>query len=300
MCLAEDTGTLGHVETILILVCGRAPECSLAGLNHVCIDLIRKHSTPTTARNDTPYSPVSPCSQGLLTWRHLWLTSALGKQTDTQTGMMSIMHATPTNPLDVETFAEPAQQRRFAAAMHRIAADRPPGVPVRVYISAAPRTRNNPKWENWLAQITDELPDGVQILHYGSLFSEDRPYDWETVADDLDGLVVVGKQKRPGSRVNLLGPIARLELRSLVARKPALLYGHNLGLIPVIDCKSQVLAPEDAPRLKLIAPKRWRKDDSPTLHAALRALRPRSTDAGTDHDIDVPRHLIHPFAAPPR
>ncbi|WP_150112976.1 hypothetical protein [Streptomyces violaceusniger] len=210
------------------------------------------------------------------------------------------MHATPTNPLDVETFAEPAQQRRFAAAMHRIAADRPPGVPVRVYISAAPRTRNNPKWENWLAQITDELPDGVQILHYGSLFSEDRPYDWETVADDLDGLVVVGKQKRPGSRVNLLGPIARLELRSLVARKPALLYGHNLGLIPVIDCKSQVLAPEDAPRLKLIAPKRWRKDDSPTLHAALRALRPRSTDAGTDHDIDVPRHLIHPFAAPPR
>lgn len=214
MCLAEGTGTLCHVETILILVCGRAPECSLAGLNHVCIDLIRRHTTPTTARNGTPYSPVSPCPQGLLTRRHLWLTPALGKQTGALTGMMSIMHATPTTPLDVETFADPAQQRRSATAMRRLAADRFPGAPVRVYISAAPRTRNNPKWAGWLTQIAEELPEGVEILHYGSLFSEDRPYDWEAVADDLDGLVVVGKQKRPGSRVNLLGPIARLELRS--------------------------------------------------------------------------------------
>lgn len=187
---------------------------------------------------------------------------------------MSIMHATPTNPLDVETFAKPAQQRRFAAAMERIAANRSPGTPVRVYISAAPRTMNNPKWDSWLAQIAAELPNGVEILNYRNTFTDDRPYDWEPVAEKIDGLVVVGKQKRPGSRVNLLGPIARLELRSLIARSPVLLYGHNLGLIPIIDCQSQLLAPKDVPRLKLIAPKRWQRD-SPTLQAALDALRPK-------------------------
>ncbi|MGW6145297.1 hypothetical protein ACWFR4_45870, partial [Streptomyces sp. NPDC055140] len=139
--------------------------------------------------------------------------------------MMSIMHATSTDSLDVETFANPVQQRRFAAAMGRIAADRTPGTPVRVYVSAAPRTMNSPKWDSWLEQITSELPSGVEILHYRNTFGEDRAYEWGQLAETLDGLVIVGKQKRPGGRVYLLGPVARLELRSVVARKPVLLYG---------------------------------------------------------------------------
>ncbi|WP_257980911.1 hypothetical protein [Streptomyces sp. CB02959] len=218
-----------------------------------------------------------------------------------RTGMMSSMHATPTDSdsLDVETFANPVQQRRFATAMERIASARAPGNPVRIFVSAGPRAMNGPKWDNWLALIAESLPDGVEILHYRQVFNDDRPYDWGSIVEDLDGLIIVGKQKRPGSRVYLLGPIARLELRSLVARKPVLLYGHNLGLIPVIDCKSQVLAPEDAPRLKLIAPKRWRKD-SATLQAALHALTPASEDTSTGQHTNVVDHLAHPFAAPPR
>lgn len=211
--------------------------------------------------------------------------------------MMSSMHETPTDPLDVETFANPTQQRRFALAMERIAADRAPGTAVRVYVSAAPRTMNSPKWGSWLEQIAEQLPDGVEVLHYRNVFTHGRPYEWDNLAEEIDGLVVVGKQKRPGSRVNLLGPIARLELRSLIAQKPVLLYGHNLGLIPVIDCKSQILTPEDAPRLKLIAPKRWRRDTD-TLKAALRALAP-AAEATVEERVTAATHLAHPFAAPP-
>ncbi|MEU7158851.1 hypothetical protein [Streptomyces chrestomyceticus] len=224
------------------------------------------------------------------------LARSLRRGCSTMTGMMSGMHVTPTDadPLDVETFATPLQQRRFAAAMERIAADRAPGTPVRVYVSAAPRTMNSPKWDNWLAQITEELPDGVEVLHYRGVFN-DRPYDWDSLVQEIDGIVMVGKQKRAGSRVYLFGPIARLELRSLVASKPVLLYGHNLGLIPVIDCKSQVLPPEEAPRLKLVAPKRW-QPKSKTLKAALTALNPDSA-AKEKHTI-VRNHLAHPFVAP--
>ena len=76
-----------------------------------------------------------------------------------------------------------------------------------------------------------------------------------------------------------------------------LAHAHSQGLIPVIDCQSQVLAPEKAPRLKLIAPKRWNQA-SITLQAALSALRPASRE--TEQRIDEQGHLAHPFAAPPR
>ncbi|WP_372412485.1 hypothetical protein [Streptomyces luteireticuli] len=207
------------------------------------------------------------------------------------------MQKTPTDdPLDVATFSTPVQQRRFVTAMGRLAADRDPGTPVRVYVSASPRAMNGPKWDSWLAQIAEELPAGVEILHYRNTVTDDRPYNWESLAEHLDGLVVVGKQKRAGSRVYLLGPIARLELRSLIAQKPVLLYGHNLGLIPAIDCKNQVLPPGDAPRLKLIAPKRWQQDTT-TLKAALCALTPVGVEAGEGERTAAPGHLAHPFAA---
>lgn len=214
---------------------------------------------------------------------------------------MSSMHETPpepTDPLDVETFAQPAQQRRFVAAMAKIAASRAGGTSVRVFVSAGPRTMNGSKWDSWLAQITEELPAGVEVLHYRNVFSAGRSYDWEGFADSLDGLVIVGKQKRPGSRVYLLGPVARLELRSMIAQKPVLLYAHNLGLIPVIDCQNQVLSPSHAPRLKLIAPKRWRRDTS-TIKAALGALAPAGAKPADQGDRGpLPGHLLQPFAAP--
>ncbi|KMS74207.1 hypothetical protein ACM01_14905 [Streptomyces viridochromogenes] len=197
------------------------------------------------------------------------------------------------DPLDVETFASPEQQRRYVAAMNRIAAERRPGAPVRVYVSTAP---DDPNWERWLRRITEDLPDGVEVLHYRSAF-EAAPYDWDALVEQLDGLVVIGRPKRLGSRVHVLGPVARLELRSLVAQKPVLLHTHNLGLIPVVDCKSQVMPPDAAPRLKLIAPKRWRAD-SRTLDAALAALRPSSAEGGNDLPVDGPGHLASPFAVP--
>ncbi|GGX58883.1 hypothetical protein [Streptomyces chartreusis] len=199
----------------------------------------------------------------------------------------------PDDPLDVDTFARPEQQRRYVAAMRRIAAERRPGSPVRVYVSIAP---DDPHRERWLKRITEDLPEGVELLHYRTVF-EGGDYDWDAFVGQLDGLVVIGRPKRLGSRVHILGPVARLELRSLIAQKPVLLFTHNLGLVPAIDCKSQVMPPADAPRLKLIAPKRWRRD-SRTLQAGLSALRP----AGLAMQDPEPRrtgqdHLLAPFAA---
>jgi len=213
--------------------------------------------------------------------------------------MMSGMHATQKprhdDPLDVETFARPEQRRRYIAAMNRIAVDRSPEASVRVYVSASPTTVNDSNWERWLRRITEDLPDGVELVHYRTAFEGDS-YDWDTLAGQLDGLVVIGRPKRLGSRVHILGPVARLELRSLVARKPVLLFTHNLGLVPVVDCMSQVMPPSDAPRLKLTAPKRWNRDSS-TLEAALDALRPPGPARPEREPLrSEPTHLVTPFA----
>jgi hypothetical protein len=214
--------------------------------------------------------------------------------------MMSGMHATQKprqdDPLDVETFARPEQRRRYVAAMNRIAAERCPGTPVRVYVSAGPKTVNDSNWPRLLERITEDLPDGVELLHYRTAFEGDS-YDWDTFAGQLDGLVVIGRSKRLGSRVHILGPVARLELRSLIASKPVLLFTHNLGLVPAIDCMSQVMPPSEAPRLKLVAPKRWSRD-SATLHAALNALRPiGATGQEAELRERAQAHLVAPFAA---
>lgn len=71
MNLAEGTGTLDHVETIPMKVCGRAPECSLAGPNHVCTDLIHRHSTPLATHRGTLKTTVSIVSAAFLTSRQL-------------------------------------------------------------------------------------------------------------------------------------------------------------------------------------------------------------------------------------
>ncbi|MFC5150003.1 hypothetical protein ACFPP6_35770 [Streptomyces aureoversilis] len=180
--------------------------------------------------------------------------------------MMSSMQTAPTDSLELDravpTFARAVQQRRYAATMEQIAARRAPGRPVKVYVSAGPRAMASPKWDTWLEDIAAQLPDGVELLHYRNTVTDSRPSDWDPLADSIDGLIMVGKQKRPGGRVYLLGPVACLELRSLIATQPVLLYAHNLGLIPAIGCKSMPC--ETAPRLKLIAPKRWQRDSPPS------------------------------------
>jgi hypothetical protein len=55
------------------------------------------------------------------------------------------------------------------------------------------------------------------------------------------------------------------------------------------------MAPPEAPRLKLIAPKRWSRD-SATLQAALDALRPADNGQGPEGHRDTGDHLAAPFA----
>ncbi|MGW6145296.1 hypothetical protein ACWFR4_45865, partial [Streptomyces sp. NPDC055140] len=69
--------------------------------------------------------------------------------------------------------------------------------------------------------------------------------------------------------------------------------------IPVIDCRSQVLAPPTAPRLKLIAPKRWRKG-SDTIRAALGALTPTGAGMEPEHRTCGSDHFAHPLGTPPQ
>ena len=265
------------------------------------MDLIHGHGTPLRSHNDTPVPLVSPIGERVLTERQNPRATRPCSTPAVPPGIMSGMHASQKprqdDHLDVETFARPEQQRRYIAAMDRIAAERRCDTPVRVYVSAAPKTVRDSNWQRWLKRITEDLPEGVELVDYSSAF-EGSAYDWDTLAGQLDGLVVIGRPKRLGSRVHVLGPVARLELRSLVARKPVLLFTHNMGLVPVIDCKSQVMTPPGAPRLKLIAPKRWDRG-SATLRAAMNALRPEGGgDVVLESDQATVAHFSAPFSVP--
>ncbi|MET9669376.1 hypothetical protein ABZY19_29020 [Streptomyces sp. NPDC006475] len=182
----------------------------------------------------------------------------------------------PTAPTEIDSYADPLRQRRYIAAMKRIATVRRPG-PVRVYLSVAPRMRQAPAWDARLADIRRHLP-GVELLEYLDVFNDVHPYDWSQVAGTLDGLIIVAKAKRIGSNSHILGPYARGELRSLVAHKPVLLHTYRHGLVPIIDCSSGLIGPEEKRKLRLTAPNCW-KPDSPTLEAALAALAPADSAA---------------------
>lgn len=193
---------------------------------------------------------------------------------------------------DLETYAPPPQRIRFIRAMAQLAEQRAAGTDISVYISVPPGISQSLQWPQWRARIQDALPDGAQVATYQEAFVG-REYAWEPLAESLDGLVVVGKQKRPGSRQFILGPVARLELRSLVAQRPVLLYAHDLGLVPVVDCKPDPLPhPYKGTRLKLTVPRRWART-SETLASALAALQPNPAAASRTDD-----HLLHPFDGP--
>ncbi|WP_445520978.1 hypothetical protein [Streptomyces sp. NEAU-174] len=206
----------------------------------------------------------------------------------------------PDAPLT--TYATAAQQRAYIAAMKKIRQSRKPGEPIRIYVSVSPHIARRRQWDERLAKIRHRLP-GAELLQFGDIFTpENYAEKWPQLSPTFDGMVVVGTTKRgPQGHVYRLGEVARLEVIDIVKTgRPVLLHARRYGLIPFVDCKIHRVG-EERLRTKVTVPDGWDpKDYEPTLQAALRALRPRSTDIRTDQRIDMPSHLAHPFAAPPR
>ncbi|WP_143670204.1 hypothetical protein [Streptomyces antimycoticus] len=217
-------------------------------------------------------------------------------------GMMNAMPDSPATDAPLATYATAAQQRAYIAAMKKIRVARKPGETVRVYVCASPHIARRRQWDERLAKISRRLP-GVQLVQFGDVFTpENYAEKWPEVSPSFDGMVVVGTTKRgPEGRVYRLGEVARLEVIDIVKTgRPVLLHARRYGLVPFVDCKIHRVGRERL-RTKVTVPDGWDpKDYEPTLQAALRALRPRSTEAENHRDIDAPSHLAHPFAAPPR
>ncbi|MEU0031702.1 hypothetical protein [Streptomyces sp. NPDC006335] len=196
------------------------------------------------------------------------------------------------------TYATAAQQRAYIAAMGKIRDARKPSDSVRVYISVPPLIAQRPQWTQRLAKIRHRLP-GVELLQFGDLFTpENYAEQWQEISPTFDGLVVVGVAKRgPSSHVYRLGEVARLEVIDIVKTgRPVLLHARGLGLVPFVDCKIHRVGNERL-RTKVTVPAGWDpKDYEPTLQAALRALKPLSTEGRQDSRTDGPSHLIRPFA----
>lgn len=192
-------------------------------------------------------------------------------------GTMATMPATAIDS-PATSYATPARQRGYIQAMRQIAIDRPIGTPVRVYVSVAPRIKERPRWDARLEAIRGRLPEGVELLTYETAFPSDTDYpdQWTALAPQLDGLIVIAPQKKPGGAVFRVGPVARKELRDLAgAKKPVLLHTWDWGLVPLVDCLPNRTGKEGKEHLKLSVPRGWdRKAPGPTLAAALDALRP--------------------------
>ncbi|MDP9607802.1 MULTISPECIES: hypothetical protein [Streptomyces] len=217
-------------------------------------------------------------------------------------GIMNTMPDASVPDTPLATYATAAQQRAYIAAMKKIRQSRKPGEPIRVYVCASPHIARRRQWEERLAKIRRRLP-GVQLVQFGDVFTpENYAEKWPQLSPTFDGMVVVGATKRgPEGRVYRLGEVARLEVIDIVKTgRPVLLHARRYGLVPFVDCKIHRVG-EERLRTKVTVPDGWDpRDYEPTLQAALRALRPRSTDTRNDQHIDMPSHLAHPFAAPPR
>lgn len=217
-------------------------------------------------------------------------------------GMMRSMPDTSATDIPLATYATAAQQRAYIAAMKKIRKARVPGEPVRVYVCASPHIAQRRQWDLRLAKIRHRLP-GAELVQFADLFTpENYEQEWKKVAPTFDGMVVVGHTKRGGTNGNVyrLGEIARLEVIDIVkAGKPVLLHAPGAGLVPFVDCKIHRVGDEKL-RTKVTVPDGWDpKDYEPTLQAAFRALRPRSTEAEAEKEQSAGTPA-HPFAAPPR
>lgn len=176
------------------------------------------------------------------------------------------------------SYAEPPRRAAYIAAMHERA--RGPG-PVLVYVSATRHQQVSPDWTRTLAWVTSALPAGVIVDTFIDAFPggpDQYRARWRDYASDLDGLLVFGR--RIAERTHLLGPGTRAELRTAVGMGlPVLLCTASCGLVPVVDCRAEVIAGQDSQdsqhrhSLHLTVPDTWSRS-APTLRAALRALAP--------------------------
>ncbi|MFF7249999.1 hypothetical protein ACFZBU_39625 [Embleya sp. NPDC008237] len=176
------------------------------------------------------------------------------------------------------SYASRTRRAEYVQAMKALAADRRPDTPVRVYVSVPPTVMARETWPTRLEAIRTALPAGVELLYYATAFPADADWDqaWPAFSPTLDGLVLIGKRTKPGSMSPTLqlGPVARKELRTIVARRrPVLLHTYEFGLVPIVDCRPHRRGSEGRERLKLRVPDGW-DSDSATLQAALEALRP--------------------------
>ncbi|MEV4506656.1 hypothetical protein [Streptomyces klenkii] len=205
----------------------------------------------------------------------------------------------PAAPADTtsKSFAPPARQRGYIAAMRQLAESRTPGAPVRVYLSVPPLITERDNWEDRLKAVRTRLPRGVELLTYATAFADGADYAsrWEAFAAGLDGLVVIAPQKKPGGKVHRLGPASRNELRTVVAAgKPVLLFARACGLVPVVDCRAGRIGPPHRLRTKLTVPAGWdARTPAPTLQAALAALKP--TTSVEPARAARAAHLLNPF-----
>ncbi|GHE56537.1 hypothetical protein GCM10018785_27320 [Streptomyces longispororuber] len=208
------------------------------------------------------------------------------------------------------SYAQPSRRRAYVTGMRQLAAARPAGQPVRIYLSAPPAVQDRPTWPHRVDRIRDELPDGIELVQYRDVFDPAVDYfeQWAATADTFDSLVVIGlhRDRRRDPREQTLGPIARQELiHTVSAGKPVLLHSPTRGLVPVLDCKPRRVGAEPHQRLRLTIPPGWSPAE-PTLQAALAALTPRhagttpqqrTTDTPSRPRHDAPVHLAHPFSA---
>lgn len=172
------------------------------------------------------------------------------------------------------SYAEPPRRAAFIAAMRERERERRPG-PVLVYVAATRDQQVVPDWPQTLAWVTSALPAGAVVDTFVDAFPggpDQYRARWRDYAMDLDGLVVFGK--RVTARKHLLGPGSRAELRTVIgAGLPALLCTPSCGLVPVVDCRAELIAGQAGQSLHLTVPDPWSRS-APTLRAALRALTP--------------------------
>jgi hypothetical protein len=213
--------------------------------------------------------------------------------------MMNAMPDSPADDIPLATYATAKQQRAYIEAMGRFRTARKPDDPVRVYVCVPPNMAQLPSWEQRLKRIQHRLP-GAQLLQFPDLFTpENYAEKWPEISPTFDGMVVVAPTKRGASQgyVYRLGEVARLEVIDVVKTgRPVLLHARGLGLIPFVDCKIHRIGIEKL-RTKVTVPAGWDpRDYEPTLHAALRALRPRSPENTQATQAEGPSHLAAPFA----
>lgn len=221
----------------------------------------------------------------------VWFTCTPTRPISSNTGT-STVRTEGASPMRSATtsgsYAEPPRQAAYIALMRERERGRRPGS-VLVYASATRDQQVTPDWPRTLAWATSALPAGVVVDTFIDAFPggpDQYRARWRDYAADLDGLLLFGS--RVAGRTYLLGPDSRAELRTAVgARLPVLLCTPSCGLVPVVDCRADLItgrSDQHHQSLLLTIPDTWSRS-APTLRAALDALAPaahlRSAGDGT-------------------